>query len=328
MRMSVLFLSHNPHEVHLNFARAVGARVEVLPFDESVRRGKHHPAFKLLHPLQSFLYSKKLKVKEDVLLVDGGSSIFTAAFLKMRYKHLKLVYIDGDLFILTLSKNNFLTKIVKKFFLKRIDAIISVSEMNKDEASKYLTVPIEVAEPYPQPVCQNKNGRKNYGLYVGRLDPDKNIDRIIDFGLNSPFLEKFIVVGEGTLSDYIKEKASVNKKLVYVGETGNISKYYSECKFLVHLPDFDPHPCTTMEAAECGCYPLISEGVGSKYLFDEMFIVNANDFDEVNDKIDYILKHDVEVKKSLEKTVEKIPSKSDSIKKFKLKFDTVMGEIT
>ncbi|MBA7716001.1 hypothetical protein ES703_125060 [subsurface metagenome] len=294
-KAKVLFLSHNPHKVHLEFAKQINARIKITPFDRFIKISKKYHFLKYLYPLISFLYSLNFKLKEKIILVDGGSSLYIVSFLKLYYPKIKIIYLDADLFILSLRKTNIIEKTFKKLILKCVDAVISVSEMNKEEASN-INVPIEVCNPYPAKVRPIKTERKNYGLYVGRLDPDKNIKRILQIGLACPYLRKMIIIGEGTLEDYVEAKSKKYDKLRYLGPKKDVDRYYSQCKFLIHIPDKDPHPCTTMEAAKCGCFPIISKGVGTKYLFDDVFIIrDPNNFTEINKKIKYILEHEKEI---------------------------------
>ena len=204
----------------------------------------------------------------------------------------------------------------------------TVSEQNKRFISRYLKKPIEVCNPYPKDVKKRNLKRNNRGLYVGRLDPDKNIKRVLNFGLRCPYFERFIIIGDGTLKNYVRQKAKRHKKIIHLGKRDDVDNYYSQCRFLVHLPDSDPHPCTTMEAAVCGCFPIISKGVGSRYLFDNVFIINNPDnFREINERIAYINKNEIVLRRSLNKSVKRFPTREKSIKEFKDKFESVVYQI-
>ena len=326
--MKTLFLTHNPHEVHLNFAKSINARIKIIPFKKYISLMKQSHFLSYFYLLILFIYSFSLRTNKDILFIDGGSSLYLTVFLKLRNKKLKTIYLDGDLMFHNLEKRNKIIKNITKLFYKKIDAIISVSEQNKIQISKFLNKPIEICPPYPKQVKPEKVKRKNYGLYIGRLDSDKKIKRILNFAIQCPYFEKFIVIGEGTLKKYVIEKTKKHEKIVYLGKTEDISKYYNECKFLVHLPDSDPHPCTTMEAAISGCYPIISKGTGTDYLFDKIFIINnPKDFNEINKKIKYILEHKNIADKLLKKSIPKIPSKEESLNKFKNKFQKLIKQI-
>lgn len=318
--MKILFISHNPHEVHLEFAKTIGAKIKITPMDSLVKLTKQWTLLKYFNPFVCLIYGLFLNIHEELILVDGGSSIWIAVALKIKNPDLKMVYLDGDLFI-THLKNNFLKKII----FKRINAIISVSEKNKKIAEANFNGPIEVVNPYLKKiVCQNLE-KKNYGLYVGRLDPDKNIDRIIKFAIKCPYLEKMIIVGDGVLRKKIERITKKNRKIIYVGKKSDPSEYYSQCKFLIHLADFDPYSCTTMEAAKCECFPIISENIGTSNIFNEVFKVkDLNDFNEINQKIDWILKNELAAKELLKDSVKTISSKEKSLTKFKKVFEEII----
>jgi glycosyltransferase involved in cell wall biosynthesis len=330
----ILLLSHEPHEVHLNFAKSIGAEIKVTPFKNYIALTKRCKIFSHIYPFVSLIYSLFVKFKGDILLVDGGTSLYTAVFIKLRNPRIKIIYLDGDILFynifnqrLNKEKNRIKIFIIMKF-IKKIDASISVSEQSKEYLSGFLKIPGEICVPYPKQVKKLNVKRENYGLYVGRLVPEKEIKKVINFAIQCPYFEKFVVVGDGVLRDYVIKIAKKNKKIIYLGKKEDLSIFYSQCKFLIHLPDSDPHPCTTMEAAICGCFPVISRGAGTKYLFDNIFIVdNASDFMKINNKIKYILDNEKKSKSLLKKSLARIPTKEESINNFKNKFNILANEI-
>jgi glycosyltransferase involved in cell wall biosynthesis len=328
--MKILFLSHKPHEVHLEFAKSINAQIKIIHLNWFVKLAKKFYFFNFFYPLISLFYSFLISSKEDFILVDGGSSLYSAIFLKIRHPRIKIILLDGDLFFYKAERDiqnkSLPSFFYPSFFYNKIDAIISVSEQNRERANRYVTRPIKVSTPYPKNINKIDTTRKNYGLYIGRLDPEKNIDRIINFGLQCPYFEKFIVVGDGTYRDRIKQLSSINPKIVYINQTKEIDNFLNKCKFFVHIPDYDPHPCTTMEAALAGCFPILSKGVGTNYLFDKFFIIdNPNNFQEINSKIKYILDHEDEFRNRLKYLSDKFPNKTDSINNFRNKFYELMN---
>lgn len=318
--MKILFLSHCPHDVHLEFAKSVGAEIKIIHLNWLVKLIKKIKIIGFFYPIYSFIYSFFIG-ESDIFLVDGGSSLYTVSFIKKFHPSKKIIYLDGDILFYNLSMQKKIIQKIQTFFFKEIDAVISVSGQNKKNISRFLKVPIEVAPPYPGFVEKINIKRKDYGLYVGRLDPDKDIKRIVQFGLQCPYFKKFIIAGDGVFKNYIKKIAKKNKKIIYLGQRKDIEKIYSNCKFLIHIPDYDPHPCTTMESALCGCFPIISKKIGTNYLFDETFIAeNPDDFKEINNKIKYILKNEKMASESLKKSVMKFPTKEKAIKNFKNSF--------
>jgi len=324
--MKVLFLSHNPHEVHLEFAKSIGARIKIVPLNWFVRLYQKINILGYIYPFLSLILSFFIRINEDILLVDGGSSLYISVFLKIRHPKIKLIFLDGDMIFYYFNKRYRATAAIKSsFFFKKIDAILSVSEQNKSLALKYVNVPDEIVYPYPKDVKKLNIKRENYGLYIGRLDSDKNIKRIVEFGLQCPYFDKFIIVGDGAYRNYIRKISLINRKVMYLGQIKDISKVYSECKFLIHIPDYDPHPCTTMESALCGCFPIISKAVGSSYLFDNLFIINnPQDFNEINEKIRYILENEKRAEKLLNQSIKKFPTKKQSVNNFRNSFGKIV----
>jgi len=326
--MKTLFLSHAPHEVHLEFAKSIGAEIKIIPLNWLVKLEKKIRFFGRFYHFLSFIYSFFIP-RRDILLVDGGSSLYVAIFFKMRFQKTKIIYLDGDMLFYSHNfKKNSLIKEIQNYFFRKIDGVISVSKQNKEFISKYLKVPIKIVSPYPKEIKKMNIKRKNYGLYVGRLDPDKNIKRIIDFGLQCPYFDKFIILGDGANRNYVEKIASQNKKIIYLGQRKDVAKFYSQSKFLIHIPDYDPHPCTTMEAALCGCYPIISKNIGTRYLFDNIFVVeNPENFREINEKIDYIIKNKKTADKLLKNALGKFPTKEKSIQNFQRVFTKIIEKL-
>ncbi len=325
--MKVVYLTHGPHEVHLNFAKRVNAEVKTINLHNLINLQRKYPFIKYIYPVISLLYIPKLDEKTKVLLVDGWAFMYIAAFLKIQHPDIKIIYLDADLFMHNFNLGTCLGKKLNQKVIDKIDGIISVSELNKKAISSLTKAPIYVCSPYPKKIKKMKIKRKNCGLYVGRLDPDKNIDRIIEFGIQCPFLEKMIVIGDGNLKNYVKKMSDKYPKLIYLGKKKDPSKYYNQCKFLIHIPNADPHPCTTIEAAIVGCFPIVSEGVGSKYLFDKLFIVkNPDNFEEINNKIKFILNNEEKAKKILKKSLKKILTKEKALAHFKKTFNKLLNE--
>jgi len=151
---------------------------------------------------------------------------------------------------------------------------------------------------------------------------------IIAFGLQCPDFEKFIVVGDGVLRDAIAKLAQENPKLQFEGFQTDVAWYYNRCSFLIHLPDYDPHPTVTMEAALCGCFPIMSSGTGSNYLFDPIFTVaTPTDFKAVNEKITHITKNEPEIRELLKQSITTIPTRESSVAHFKKTFAQLAHQI-
>ena len=72
--METLFISHNPHEAHLEFAKSVGARIKITPFNGMVNFSKKWRVINYVYPAACILYGLFLKINEDVVLLEGGKT--------------------------------------------------------------------------------------------------------------------------------------------------------------------------------------------------------------------------------------------------------------
>ncbi|MBD3320234.1 MAG: glycosyltransferase [Chitinivibrionales bacterium] len=325
--MKTVFLSYTRHihHVHRSFAQEIGAAIKIMPFTGYIKLITKYPFLNCFFPLMSYLYALVSHIDADILISDGGSCLYAASMLKLKYPRLIVIHLDGDLFFYSLGKTRFTTA---GFALKKIDAVLSVSEQNRKQVRRFLDVPAVVCPPYPQAVAKRNIPRRKYGLYVGRLSPEKNIARLIAFGLQCPHIEKFVLVGDGVLDKYVENKARKYDKIIYAGPQRDVGRYYSECTFLLHLPDIDAHPVTCMEAALCGCYPVLSAGVGARYLFDSLFIAeNPDDFTHINEKMAWILDNPLAADESLEKSLQFIPDRITSLENFRKAFELLLKQI-
>ena len=319
--MKPIFITHGSHEVHNKFASSIISEFCVTPFKRYLELAKKFRILIHLYLILAFFYSLKVNGKNRVILVDGGSSLVIGFFVKLRIRNCSLILLDNDLFFSEMT-------LLKRIFSNKIECLISVSEMNKNKALMHIDVPAYVAPPYPKEVKNLNVERKNFGLYVGRLDEDKKVRRIIEFAQQTKSVDKIFLIGEGIDKEYIKYKTSVSEKVQYLGYQKNLSEYYSVCKYFFHLADEDPHPCTTMEAAICGCFPLISRHLGTAYLFDERFLIrDTRDFNEIERKIQFIKSNIEDSKMALKKSVEKRLSKEESINNFRENFEELSKKL-
>jgi glycosyltransferase involved in cell wall biosynthesis len=325
--MKVAFVTHVRHQaIEETYANSVKARIIHLPkLYEYTQLTIKRKIIIILFIIRSLYESFKLiKIKEEIIIFNGGTNAGLIPLIAKFNKNKKIVYLDADLLIYNLSKETGLLGKIKKFIFKEIifknvNYVVSVSEINFEIAKKYFyKTPFMVCHSFKR-IKNIPIKRKNYGLYIGRLDPDKNIAKTISIGLNCPYFNKFIVIGKGAYENELKKLSKVNTKLIYIPYIKDPSKYYNLCKFLIHLPEQDPHPCTTMEAASARCIPIISKGTGTKYLFNKKFIVNdSNNQEEINNLIKNInsdYKHYVNELKKTNKNLPKLEHTSMNFKK-------------
>ena len=128
-------------------------------------------------------------------------------------------------------------------------------------------------------------------LFVGRLVPVKNLDKL--FMALSITKEDFVtvLVGSGQLEETLKMQASaINKPIVFAGryEGDGVRAWYNVADAFVLASKMEPFGAVTNEAIIAGCTCLISENAGSACLINESngVIFNPYDIDAMAKAID------------------------------------------
>lgn len=324
--MRVLFLSHQPHPAHRVFAHAVGARVKKTPFSSFLDRAKRRRLLTHVYPFLALLYALRVRVREDVLLVDGGSSLYPAVFLKLLRPRLKLVFLDGDLHLRSLDRKG--PSAFDRFFLRRIDGVVSVSGANAEAARRLLDAPVEVCHPFVRRMPPRSVEREQAGLFIGRLDPDKEVLSVIRTALSCPHFRKFYVAGDGPLRREVLRLARKHRKLEYVGFVRDVAYWYSKCSFLLHVPSREPFGVTPFEALRCGCYPLVSEGVGSAPLLHPLFVLGRVSPAEVSRRVELLLGDPGRAGDAAESSLKNALSRDKSARRFEKAFSRLLREVS
>jgi len=125
-------------------------------------------------------------------------------------------------------------------------------------------------------------------LFVGRLSPEKNIDRL----LNAIKLVKsagisinLTIIGAGPLLDQLNDlvgKLGISQNVTFLGSLPyeNIVEYYKQSSFLILPSVREPWGLVVNEAMHHGCIPLISSRCGSYIdLIHNRYPVSISSFD-------------------------------------------------
>ncbi|MBN2567748.1 glycosyltransferase family 4 protein [Candidatus Woesearchaeota archaeon] len=327
--MRVLFLSHEPHPAHGAFARSVGARVRIVPLKRLIDIIKGRPYLEFLYPLASLIASFWLPRNSEVILVDGGSSLYAAVFLSLRgRRRQRIILLDGDLLFYRLARRRGIAQGLIREFLRRVDGVISVSDADRRLAQRFVRRPQRVCNPFPAAVSCTRTKRERWGVYVGRLDPDKKVMRTIRYGVRCPHIGRMLVVGDGPMRAAVERLARREPKLRYLGRKDDVGEVLSRCTLLFHFPDHDPFPCVVMEAASCGCFPVLSRGVGNSSLFDERFVVDdPEDFAAIDRKVGTLLSDRRRSRALLRAAALRFPTRGSAVRTFREAFGSILAEL-
>lgn len=204
---------------------------------------------------------------------------------------------------------------------RRADLILTVSEFSKSEIIKYLNMPEEkVRVMYPgvdlelfhpgYPDEQVQRAKKKYGidgdyiLYLGTIEPRKNIQRLIEAydklvteGTVKNLPRLVLAGGRGWLCDDIykaAEKASLRDKVQFTGyvDEEDIPLLLTGAEFLAFPSVYEGFGTPPVEALACGT-PVLTANVASmpEVLREHAVYADPYSTDSIAEKIHYLHEH-------------------------------------
>jgi glycosyltransferase involved in cell wall biosynthesis len=225
-----------------------------------------------------------------------------------------------------------------KFFIpfsaKRADRIISVSEFTKKQIIQYYGVPeekitviYEGASDKFTPIKDkdlifsilNKHGiKKKYILFVGRIEPRKNIAGLLKaFDYVKKRVKKdlcLVIVGnqdkifqEKELFNKIKE-LQLESDVIFTGGVSedDLSVLYNGAEILVYPAFAEGFGLPVLEAMACGT-PVITSDTTSlpEVTGDAAILINPNSYEEIGESLDRLLNNHILRKELSEKGVKR-----------------------
>lgn len=128
-------------------------------------------------------------------------------------------------------------------------------------------------------------------LFVGRLDPVKNLDKLLEAIAKTKEDFTTVIVGNGELELPLKEQASkIDKPIIFAGryEGDEVRAWYNIADVFVLASNMEAFGAVTNEALIAGCKCLISENAGSACLInkDNGAVFNPYNVDKMVEIID------------------------------------------
>ncbi len=167
-------------------------------------------------------------------------------------------------------KQRLYLSLMQRVQLKSATKIIAVSQATKKDLVNRIRLnpkKIEVIyEGYDREKFKGQNSKvkskvDNYFLFVGTVQPRKNLERIIA-AVNQLGEKLLIVGGKGWMSDQIYQLASDRVKFLGRVSDEELSKLYREAKALLFPSLFEGFGLPILEAQACGC-PVITSNTSS-----------------------------------------------------------------
>lgn len=273
--------------------------------------------FLMIRAVPSFIKEKMLG---DIDVVHS----MNFSIPKFRTKKKKLVATIYDLTVMTHPECH--RKANVDFCLKGIkdaaryaDQIIAISEHTKNDLMHYMKVPEEritvtylaAGSDYYQisdPVILNSTAKKyklpdNYILFIGSLEPRKNIRTLLKAYSNLPnkFQKEFFLViagGKGWLNSDIPslvQELNISDKVKFAGyiEKQDINAVYSQAAVFVYPSLYEGFGLPILEAMACGT-PVITSNTSSmpEVAGDAARLITPTDIDELTGALEDTLKNE------------------------------------
>jgi glycosyltransferase involved in cell wall biosynthesis len=204
--------------------------------------------------------------------------------------------------------------------IKGKDIIIVDSENTKKDLLKYypevkgnnqiFTIYLGVDEKF-QPIHDQKkitnilktydvDSSKRYLLYVGAIEPRKNLDMVIkvfsELIKDKEFADfEFLIVGRAgwkneKIFQLVKE-LRLTKKIHFVGfvTDADLPYFYSAAQIFVYLSKYEGFGLPPLEAFACGTKVIASNNSSLKEVIDAEYLCDENDKNKILEKLKYIV---------------------------------------
>lgn len=265
----------------------------------------------------SYLLRKRIekssKVFDLFFYCSRGHYVFRAK------KNIAIIHFPMEKLATIKGTSNILKKILMKIKDRKYSSSYNLFLPNSNFTKTFLEkrwpeIPENKIKLLYPPVMQipNKNlSKKNQIFVCSRLEPDKNLESLIDAFKKSLFLqENYTLVisgGSDEGSTYLpKLKKYANSKNITILDNATfeqITKLYNESKFFWHCKGYgidenkEPYKCehfgiTTVEAMSVGCIPIVINKAGQKEIVTDDCGEKWLTLDELTQKTEKLAKNE------------------------------------
>lgn len=168
------------------------------------------------------------------------------------------------------------------------------------------------------------NYPSNFLLYVGAIEPRKNLDLAIkvfsELIKDSQFSNfKFVIAGRAGWKNekifQMVEDLKLEDKVKFVGfiEDEDLPYLYNATSLTIYLSTYEGFGLPPLESLACGTKVIVGDNSSLKETIDKEFLVDINDKNKVLEKMKHLLENKVEIESRL---IKKRFSWQESAKKF------------
>lgn len=267
----------------------------------------------------------------EYYFIESAMSMLVPITKRLLGKKVKIVYrgndgLFGEKTEAYLYTKNWLKKKILLRFIKNMDAIIVESEMTKQHAQQWTSVPIYSCESY---VKDKKRLHKikptlttNTFLFVGEFRPPydhKNIENLIMLFNRLPEFQ-LIIIGKNT--SQLKNKAKEN--ITILNYVPDIAEYYKQATYYIHLPKYETGPITLLEAITAGLVVITNNNAGHSAIVKNVckqLIIEADTLHDIKKQIEKVIAMPFKEKQEISETFKKLAknhyTKEEMTEKFK-----------
>lgn len=265
---------------------------------------KYDPEFKIgtagqfIYDLNCIIDSRKRKF--DIILNLGytSSSIWSRFFPK---KPLLITNMDG----LEWKRTKFSEKVkrflkyAEKLAVEHSDVLIADSKAiqsyiyeNHKKSSHFIAYGATLfTDPDPGILLEYDVSQHNYNMLIARMEPENNIEKILDGAQQSQKAEKFLVVGNPTnkFGTYLQEKYKDDQHIVFTGAIYDLNKLNNlrhYCRVYFHGHSVGGTNPSLLEAMACGCLIAAHKNPFNESVLESqaLYFENAKDVSDILDQ--------------------------------------------
>ena len=234
---NIVFIYAYPHEIHKAWAETISRNhYKFIP--------KIFPNFLMRNAIISQVLAliKTFAIpKADIYLAEDLVCVLPAI---LKGGKSKIIVINSSPSFLRASKSRGLKKLIFKWYISKIDGIISTSELMKDIAIKTSNAPNKIIyPPLKKSRLLNINSdlsSNNIGHGLSGLCKNKGTDIMIEVFLKLKKKNNLLLIGP--IVEKMKEYESNKKRknIIVTGWTDNPEEYLKKCSFFVNCARLEP----------------------------------------------------------------------------------------
>lgn len=237
--------------------------------------------FENRNKLQNILKLKAVlsKISFERIIVSGWdlAEFWYIAFTNPRIKN--AMALESTIYE---SKTTGVRALIKKLFLARISKVFASGSLHKALLDRLgfkgqVTITKGVGIIRKPAISFKRDGKvKNRIVYVGRLSPEKNLDKVIHVINELPWLQ-FDIYGVGPQEQDLKEMAMGNVIFHGAIPNSNLEEIFVNADFFILPSKSEPWGLVVEEALYFGLPVIVSDRCGVVELLDESSIFSLDD---------------------------------------------------